>query len=319
MLSEGTGQVPNAGITLVKRRLVVSFTIVQGGLGASGESDTITLEGHSVRCRIVQTGMEASSVAVIRIFGLSVDIMNRLSLVRRLPAAMSRNTVDVMVDDDAQGRIQLFCGGIVSASADFANAPDICFQVEASSACIAAARPVAATSFKGNVDIRDVYTEVARKAGMTFRHHGIAGTVNNPNLPGTAAQQIALLSHALRTVYHIGQSQLDVWPESDVQDEETPLLISSDTGIIGTPSYSSSGIAVSAIFNHRLRFYDTVEIRSHYLKGFMAGIVGSASEEASIWAPYNGIWRIRRVEHQLDAEIPGGAWRTALMATALSG
>ncbi len=75
-----------------------------------------------------------------------------------------------------------------------------------------------------------------------LRDHGVTMQVANPNLPGTAAQQIALLSYAIRSVYHIGRSALDVWPEDAALMDESATLISAETGMTGTPSYSSTGL-----------------------------------------------------------------------------
>lgn len=308
-------------ITFEKRKLVVTFTITQGGLGAAREADRVTLQDHRVRCRILETGMEASSTASLRIDGLSLDMMNRLSVIQRAPATISDNTISVAVEDAVMGRVNVFYGGIVNAAADFSTMPEIGFVVAASSSCVAAARPIAATSFKGHVAAADVYQAIADKSGLLLRDHGVTAQIRNPNLPGTASQQIALLSHAIRSVYHIGQTMLDVWPDDATLAEESATVISAETGMIGTPSYASTGIALRTIFNHRLQFFGKIRVKSPFLPAIGAKITRDpmvAEHIGRAWAPYNGFWRIDRVSHALDAETPGGAWHTALLASVLS-
>ncbi|UYH50813.1 hypothetical protein N5W20_06800 [Candidatus Kirkpatrickella diaphorinae] len=307
-------------IAFEKRKLVVTFNITQGGLGAAREADAVVLEDYRVRCRILETGMEASSTASLRIDGLSLNIINRLSVIHRAPATISDNYVSVAVEDKVMGRVEVFSGGIVSAAADFSTMPEIGFVVEASSSCIAAARPIAATSFKGHVAAADIYRLIAAKSGLMLRDHGVTAQVANPNLPGTAAQQIALLSYAIRSVYHIGRSALDVWPEDAALSDESATLISAETGMIGTPSYSSTGISVRMIFSHQLQFFGKIRVQSPFLPAIGAKITPVRTGEGHVgraWAPYNGFWRINRILHALDAEMPGGAWFTELNASIL--
>ncbi|MCP1241775.1 hypothetical protein GOB86_10840 [Acetobacter lambici] len=139
--------------TLANRQVDVVFTLAQDGFGAAG-ADTITLSGYRVRCQIVSTGLESGMACALRLEGLAQPLLNRLSLMQAGMAAQTRNTVTIMAGNAAglggNTRPVVFWGGVVEAFVDYANSPDVAFEVRALSGALPAALPVAPTSFGGH-------------------------------------------------------------------------------------------------------------------------------------------------------------------------
>lgn len=183
-------------------------------------------------------------------------------------------------------------GTIDTAFGDFRSAPDPVFNVIALSAALAAVKPVTASSYKGAVDAADVMSDLANKMGFYFENNGVSFTLNNPNFPGTALEQVKACARAANIFYTVDRGKLAIWPKSGKRGDG-PIKVDVDNDMVGYPAFSSEGIGLQTIFNPDFQLGGQVDVKS-------------------ILTVACGIWNIFKLSFDLESEVPDGPWFSTL-------
>lgn len=291
-----------------QKKIEVSFTIFD----SNGNQETRTFNGLRVSCQIVNAGVEAGSMCALRIEGMSLSVMNALSVVQAGIIAQSNNTVTVRASDGGQWQ-EVFYGGVTEAFVDLGGAPNVAFMVTSMSMSILSAVKISTTQFNGAVAVADILQAIATKAGLTFENNGVtAVTSGSVYYEGTAADQLYQVRRAFRIVYFVSMNTLRVWPYEFLADEQYQVEVSADTGMMGYPAYSQGGTAVRTLFNSQISFHTTIKLSSQYspagwlaANGQISGVSGGATH-----LPSNGLWVVVNVQHDLQSETPDGQWTT---------
>lgn len=285
------------------RRITIQFKLGQGafGEGFPGEfgedgSDTVELTGLRCSANITKVGGANMNHLDLQVWGVPFDIMCKLTLLNQLATGGVRmNQVTVYAGDDVSGMSLCFVGTIVEAWADMKAAPDVGFQVSANAAYIDAIRPVVPVSYKGSVDAASVLQAIAEQMNppRVLENSGVSVIIDNPYLPGTAKDQIDRVA----AMANINASFEDpnivaIWPADGSRGGEV-ALISPETGLVGYPAFTQTGIDIVTIYNPSLRYGAKVELQSSFTQA-------------------NGYWVVASMSHNLDAEIPGGQWFTRI-------
>ncbi|ATJ90555.1 hypothetical protein HK16_09945 [Acetobacter senegalensis] len=313
--------------SFTSRALRITFRLLANAFGPSG-ADTVTLTGLRVMADITQAQFPTGEIATLRIEGLSPDLMNRLSLAAPYPTSQSASEVLVETEEGTSPAALVFQGGVTLAYADYTNAPDVVFMVQAFSTALPNAMAATPTSFRGAVPVATVLATVARKAGLTVSCHRVGGTFHNPYLDGSPGQQLGYCMDMLPMRVSLGRGQLAVWPArmagnaplADLQAEgsgalsasETSLVqqavsVSSETGLIGYPSWSAGGLAVRMLFNPQVSFNSVISLQSRCQPAGWGAQSGPVT---------TGLWVVTQVRHSLQSETPHGAWFTDIVAQA---
>ena len=300
-----------------KKRIDVVFNIVQGGFDGSN-NETITLTGHRVGCQIQNAGMETGVMCALRIEGMKLDQMNRLSVVQSSVVSQSMNTVTVMAGNDGDVLPVVFSGGIIEGFADFSGSPDIAFVVTAMSTARASAEPITSTSFNGPVSVATVMEAIAAKIGLGFVNNGVNVTlVGNVYYCGSAREQMQKCAEATRINYNIAMNRLVIWPKAITANTGEVADISSETGLLGYPSYSQGGVTLQCLFNPNIGLFSTIRLTSQYSPAAWVnneGQLRSQSGAGAVYPPSNGLWVTQRVQHDIQTEAPGAPWLTTIEA-----
>lgn len=225
--------------SFTSRALRITFRLLANAFGPSG-ADTVTLTGLRVTADITQAQFPTGEIATLRIEGLSPDLMNRLSLAAPDPTSQSASEVLVETEEGTSPVALVFQGGVTLAYADYTNAPDVVFMVQAFSTALPNAMAATPTSFCGAVPVATVLATVARKARLTVSCHGVGGTFHNPYLDGSPGQQLAYCMDMLPMQVSLGRGQLAVWPArmaenaplADLQAENSGALSASETSLV---------------------------------------------------------------------------------------
>ncbi|MBO1325338.1 hypothetical protein K2X14_11635 [Acetobacter sp. TBRC 12305] len=300
--------------SFTKKRIDVVFGIAQDGFGGATQE---TLRGHRVSCQILSAGQESGIMCNLRIEGMGLDLMNRLSTVQAGVIMQSMNTVSVYAGAAQTERPVVFSGGIIEGFVDYSGAPDVAFEVRALSTSIPAAVPIAPTSFKGAVTVATVMETIAKKAGLAFNNNGVTAILaGGVTYNGTATEQIGLCAAATRTVYMIGMNTLFIWPSDFTADASGAIDVSAATGMIGYPAYSQYGVDVQTLFNPAIGFRSTLKLNSAYSPAAWVNKYGQlrSATGGTIYPPSNGLWVVQRLQHDLQSEVPDGPWVTTLTA-----
>lgn len=281
-------------MTLVVRKINLSFTLGQGSFGQDG-SDTVEVTGLRTSCSITKAGGASMSTLELRVWGMPLDAMQKLTVLNKLAYEQERsNSVTVTAGDDESGMGIVFTGTIKEAWADASNPPEVAFIVSAFSGGLDAVRPVAPTSYNGPVAVDVIMSSIAAQMvpPRTLENSGVQTVLESPYLPGTLRDQALAVARAARCNMLIDEQVLAIWPLGETREGLT-LSLSPSTGLVGYPQFTQNGIALTTLFTPSLTFGQRIEVSCPL-------------------AAANGSWTVAAVQHNLDAELPGGQWFTRI-------
>ncbi|WP_374413301.1 hypothetical protein [Novosphingobium colocasiae] len=276
-------------MAFTKRKISLQFQLGQGDFGENG-ADTVELEGLRCSVNIVRVG-RIGSQADITIYGMTLDLMNKLTVTKKVFAEQQRkNQVIVSAGDEKSGMAMCFGGTIQEAWIDARQAPDVAFYVSAISAQFDLLKPVPPVSFRGAVDAALVLSGIAEQMGYTFENGGITAVLNDPYKPGSPKSQIDSICRDIGAEYEVVEETrvLAVWPKEKSRGSQS-IRIAADSGLVGYPSFTQGGIQFTTLYNPNLVFQAPVEIESKL-------------QAAS------GSWKVYKLAHRLESEVPGGQW-----------
>lgn len=286
-------------MSFTKKRIDVTVTLGTGQFGDSG-SDTVTLTGHRVHMGMQAFGGDAMPQSQIRVFGLPLDMINQLTTVGPINAAVRfNNKVLVAAGDDETGMQTVYSGAIDSSWGEFESMPDVPLNIMALGGLDAALKPVGALSYPGSADVATIMQTLADTMGLAFENNGVTVQLSNPYFPGTALTQVRTCARAADIYWTIDRGTLAIWPKNGVRGGDVPL-ISAATGMRGYPTLSSNGLGLTTLFNPQIKPGGVVQV------------------ESSLQVAC-GQWRVMQVWHSLQSETPNGAWFTQLYGVPLDG
>lgn len=278
------------------RRIDVAFTLGEGDFGESGQN-TITMTGLRVSASIVKAGGMGFTQAQIRIFGMTLSDMNKLSTLGKPVIQDRKNSIGISAGVDGGPMAIAFEGNIRQAWADLNAAPQAPFTVLAFDGGLLATKPIPATSYQGAVDVATIMARLASDLGLTLENNGVSVILSNPYLHGAARDQVASVAEAAHINYLFenvgtGAGKLVIWPKDGVRGGSTPLL-TKDTGLVGYPAFTENGIIVKTEYNPTILFGSQIEVRSELTTAC-------------------GFWTPVAISHDLESEMPGGQWFTTI-------
>lgn len=270
-----------------EKLIELTITLGTGNFGAD-LGDTVTISNSRILARLSNPGGESMGMAQIRVYGMSQQLMNRLTTIGQINRAIRvKNTVSVAAGD-ANGMQLSFFGVIVDAYAEYNGAPDVPFVIEAAAGMDIAVKPVNATSYKGQVAVTQIMQDLATEAGLAFEPNGVTVKLLNTYLSGTTLNKIQKVARAANVQYTIDRGTLAIWDLGKSREGEVPL-IDIDSGMVGYPTLSSKGMSLRTVFNFNIKLGADVKVQS--------------SVEMA-----NGIWHVFNVDHEISSQMPDGPW-----------
>lgn len=322
-----TSRVSRLAKSFTAKKIEITFRTLTSG-DTPSVLDEQALKGFRCQVEVVNAGLAVGSSASVRIYGLSLPMMNRMSLMPALVASVmstqtrtNLNHIQVSAGDEERGMTVVYSGTIFSAFADFTSAPEPSFNITSHDVLVPSTKVIDPHSFPAGTNIATMASQVAADAGYTFVNFGVNGKAIGPTyLHGTVRDQIKQLSSHSRFIYAFGNQgggvastayQLTIW-SNNISDIPGNVIakMSASTGMIGYPTYNNSGVSVTSLFDPRIQFMRPFEIDSQYLPS--AWVNNQAGQIAPM--PANGTWMPKLVTHSLDSEIPNGQWFTRIEA-----
>lgn len=292
MVPLGASGVPAARGSFARRRLGVTIRIGRGKDGEDGADVHELPAGLRIRADITVAGGEVMGSATLRIYGLTLDLMNQVSTLGLSTKRTRSNTITISAGDEGGALSQVFEGTIQEANHDFGGSPETCLAIQAYAGMRDKLRPVPAVSYRGGVDVALVLRDIASRAGMTFANNGVSVILTDPNFPGTALDQINAACEHAHIEHDISNNQLTIWPMGGSRGGQV-ALISPETGMQGYPMVGGNNyLRISTLFNPSLARGSQVRIDSQIPQA-------------------RGLWTIYLLSHALESETPGGNWFTS--------
>lgn len=294
-------------MAFTKKLVVVKFTLspitdVAGGATtqptfAGSDANSVTLEGYRTAAIIRKAGGASQGEAQLRVYGMSLDLMNQLSTLGRTPIIIGRNEIEISAGDSESGVALVFRGTINQAYTDLGGAPEGIFIVDAYSMLYQAVQSIPPTSFNGSVSAASMLQGLATQMGMTFENNGVDVILPTPYYSGSAKTQAEAIVHDAGIEWNACDNGiLAIWPRGGSRGGSVPL-ISPDTGMVGYPFPSGEGlIGVRTVFNPQINFGAQVQIQSSV-------------------KPACGNWRVVSLTHEISSELPGGDWFSTVIGS----
>ncbi len=289
--------------SFVQRLINVQITLGAGttnqpgtfasGLGAG--TNTVTLSGHRTSVHLTNTGGTAN-YATIHIWGLNQSTLNELSQLGMIYNQVRQNSVIVSAGDSISGMTPVYSGTTYLSYADYNQQPEVPLIMTCFGGLDEATINAAPSTFSGVTDIVTLMSGWAALMNKTLEIGNIDPTkykLANPYYGGNTWSKIQAAARDLNVVAQIDGDILAVWPKGGSRNLTTIPLISPTTGLIGYPTYSSTGYAIiKHLFNPLVRIGGTIKLQSGILPSTLT----------------NAFWDIYRLDLNLESLVPHGDW-----------
>lgn len=281
---------------LVERKARVTVQVVRPS--AQGERAlTYVFEQQRMDIAVAQGGGQWGQ-AKVKIFGVPLEAMNkiaRLWLEVLTPLATDKLVIDVW---DGNDYVPFFNGVITWSAINASNAPQVAMEIEASDAMAAQLEVAPPYVADTPVKLEDALTQILSPVGLVVE---LAESVRDyqfqkTHMTGTAMEQASrIMSYFPELTWYINLQRFLVRPVNGPLGG-APIQIDKTTGMIGYPTYSTSGIQVATLFDARIR-------------------PGLALDIQTVFDFVNRTkWVAAVLQHTLQPNMPGGQWMTAIAA-----
>jgi hypothetical protein len=331
-------------MSFFRRAVDVTFQLGVGDFGQAGYT-TKTISGLRVQCHTEIAVGIGMGRAQVRVYGMTKNDMLQLSSVIRLASGklvtrFNRLLItagDLPLSGPAQPLAKIFQGQITSAMIVLLDQPNSIFEVTAHTGSFEASEMIDPTSYAGPIAAEQVLQTLASNANYTFENNGCHEILTDPYFVGSIRDQMTQCIRATKTFEWNGldNGTLAIWPKGGFRAESTsgnntiatptvtpastgnqivvtaPLelpLISPDTGMVGYPTtWNLAGtLVVTTEFNFDLKLGRRCKIQN-----------AIDPETGQSELPFaDGIYVMQSIEHDLESEMPDGAWFTTLHAIA---
>lgn len=285
-------------MTFKHRVVKVIVELSSDGFDADG-NNRVEIEGVRCSADIMYAGLVGAK-AQIRLWGLSLALMNKLTVTRQFFIQQRKpNRLTIEAGDDNQTSV-CFRGGILEAWVDASQPPDVSFLITAASGLVDLAKPVAPTSYKGSVSAELLLSKLVEQMGYALENSGVKGVLQNPYKPGSLRSQIESVCRDVNCDFLIDETNkiVAIWPQGEARGGKV-VKMSSSTGMVGYPSFSQAGVRMTSLYNPEIEFGRRLQVESQLLAA-------------------NGTWKVYGLAHRLEAEMPNGSWFTDIECTYLS-
>lgn len=284
--------------SFLKRKLQAQFTLKSGSFEDGSNSKIVT--DLAMSCTVEKLGPPDFGKCSLTVRGMLLEDMEQLTTLSFTPqfAYTAKNYLNIFAGDDLNGFSQIFAGSITSAGAEFSEGqPGAAFKVEGQIGYNGSVKAQAPTSINGSQTLSNFIEQQANSAGMSFENQGVTASISNCIFNGSPVQQARQAAERAGCDLLIDDETLILLPKNGVRDSEQVPLLNKDSGLLGYPKITQSGIEVKSIFNPVYKLGQTFVLES---------IVPKAS----------GTWQITKLVHKLAANEPGdGSWESQITAT----
>ena len=273
----------------------LDFSIqLQGGRFGDGSGNKAEIKGHRASILVSKPGGRDMGQLEAAIYGLSLSTMNQLTTLGRNRLLQTKNSIIVKAYEDGQQPSTVFAGTISLAYADMRAMPQVCFRVSAAAGLFEAVQRIEPTSIRGTADVKQVMGQLAQQMGLAFEGNDVNVKIPNLYLSGSARDQAMALADMAGIQWIIDNNTLAIWKTGEPR-QGGAALISPQTGLVGYPAYTASGIEVTTIFKPEVQYGRGIEVKSDL-------------------TPACGKWNVYNLTHELETETPRGKWFSIISA-----
>ena len=277
-----------------KKQLRFVVTLAEGVF--SDKNNQVVLDGFRAVVEVQKAGGQMMSTSTVRIYGLAQELMNQLTTLAFKAMSYIKNTIDVIVLDGEQQTL-IFRGQIINAWGDYSGMPDVCLYIETQTGYFQQVELGDPLVYKGTANVSDLMLALAKKLGVPLENNNVTAKIANPNYSGSTIDQIRNLAADTKTDFYLDDTVLAICPKGLTRKRTARVpLITSESGLIGYPTFDKVGITFNTLFNPSILFGSRIIMESDIPQA-------------------NGLWQVCSMAHKLESEKPGGAWFTTVRCT----
>lgn len=262
-------------------------------LDKSGVNNQHTFQGFATNVAISKTGGVDFATAQVEIYGLSLDTMGQLTTLAFKPLGRRWNAIEIAAGEQGPELPVIFRGCVTVAYADL-NGSSPVLKIEAQVGAYPLLEPASTVSVQGSQDVGDFIKSQSAQAGFEYQNDGVQATVSDMTVYGDPITKMKTVANAAGADIIFDDDKTIVVPKDGVRRAEGGVpVVSADTGMIGYPTFTNTGIQCRTFFRPELRVAAAVSVQT---------IVPHAS----------GVWKITQLQHSLSAHNPGASsWETS--------
>ena len=280
-----------------KKQLKFVITLGTGDFDSKGDNQ-ITLQGFRASADISLAGGYQMGELRAKIYGVKLSDMNAITTFTNKVDAINKTTIIVYAIDGLVESV-VYGGNILNAFANFQGMPDVYLDIQAGSSLLAVLQTVPPRSYRGDVDVASVLTEIALTMGKTIENTDVNVKLSNIYLCDTAMRQFQDLAQMADVDYVEEERVIAIMRRGTPRNSVVPL-ISAATGLIGYPVPNGISVNARCLYNPAIRALGMVKIETEVKRA-------------------EGYWKVNSMSHQLESEKPNGAWFTSFQCVTVDG
>jgi hypothetical protein len=153
-----------------------------------------------------------------------------------------------------------------------------------------------ATSIPGLIKASDVMKNIASKMGMAFEDNGVEMNLMDAIYEGTGTEQARQIAKDYNFDCNYENNVMLISPKGKPRKGDAPLL-NKESGLVGYPTFSATGIMFTALYDPAIRFMGAVQVDGG------VPVPGGDRNNPSI-----GTWMVFKITTVLESEMPRGQW-----------
>jgi hypothetical protein len=263
------------------------------GLFQSNNTNTLELFGFRATANIEMAGGAAFTTAVCQIYGVTQEDMNDVTTLMWTKNLLNKITMEIYAIDENDSYTSLvFAGDIVQAWGYYQNMPDVYLYVQAQGAYYDAVTPMPVTSYQGSIDVAAAIQKIAEQMGYNFENNGVVAKISNLYAWDSGINQIRSIAIAAGIDMYFDNQTIAICNAGQPR-HGYEVVISSQNGMIGYPTFDGIGVDINVLFNPAVYWGGELILETDIIRA-------------------RGRWTITSMSHYLQSEFPNGQWSTAI-------
>lgn len=264
--------------------LAVQLTLSEGAFSSGQNSTIITDLAMSVD--VEKLGPPDFAKASVEIYGMDIESLEHLTTLAFNPLKVRRNYINIFAGDSPNELSQIFAGSITESSASLSG-PEMILKLSAEVGFWGRVDAKGPATLNSPQSVSSFVEEQAGLAELTFSNEGVDAELMNGTFSGSPIEKARKAAEQAGCDLVIDDNEMILLPKNGNRKGDGPL-INSESGLLDSPSIGGDGISFTCIYNPNLRFAGLFKLES---------IIPKAS----------GIWRVVKLNHKLQCNMPGDA------------
>ena len=283
-----------ATITLVKQ----DSTNAQASSSFKDDANSVVLQGFRTSCNIGFGNGAVMPSAKIKIWGVSANVMDKLTNVNWNTHGRQNNLVTIEAGTDPDNLDVVFSGNITFAYPDYSSAPDVCLVMDCAMGYFEKVQAIPPETHKGETSVAGLFEAWAKLLNKSFENNGVDKKVTDYYSAESLQDRMIRLAKDADIQLYNDVDVVAIAPKGYPRKTQVPV-ITPESGLIGYPVPTNTGITFRCLYDKYLRFGAQITIKDSLVK------------------QCNGDWRVCGLTINIESELPQGQWFCDVNATEL--